>query len=378
MPVPVLVSMAQAPVLGAETQQYRTERIPRGPGSGGVRLRRGVGPWREPGRARQDDRVEQPVAQRLRRRSVRAEREVPGRHRAPRPRPRRALPGTRRGKHPRTARRGRLTKPGPPRGCTAGPGQPGGTAPRGLPRCRDPLGEGVTERRRRHLTPPHVRTHQGDEQPIEQRPITAGPEDRLRPAFQNDDHVPADVSRSRVYGSGSTCVSAGHGRLDLGGTVPQLHPPGRFPSASAEILARTDRAAMIIAFRSRSVARNRPRLLSLEGEADQSHEELNIRGNAEVQRHPRRAGYELHGRCRPEVVLETSYGSGREVKVDVVVGVEVGDLAMGGPQGPADTAARLRLGEVGPGRQLRAGTRGQCHAVIMTSSLPGHQDVRDT
>ncbi|MFJ4369034.1 hypothetical protein ACIP4S_33595 [Streptomyces chartreusis] len=44
-------------------------------------------------------------------------------------------------------------------------------------------------------------------------------------------------------------------------------------SASAEILTRTCRAEMIIALRSRNVVWNRPRLMRLEGEADQRHEQ---------------------------------------------------------------------------------------------------------
>lgn len=134
---------------------------------------------------------------------------------------------------------------------------------------------------------------------------------------------------------------------------------------------------MIIAFGSRHVVWNRPRLVRLEGETDQSHEQMDVRGDIEPHRHPLRTGHQLNGsRCR-EVVFEPPDGPGREVQVNVVVGVEVGDLAVSRTKGSANAAARLRLGEIGPGRQLREGTRCQRHAPIMTSSPPSHQKVRN-
>jgi hypothetical protein len=77
-----------------------------------------------------------------------------------------------------------------------------------------------------------------------------------------------------------------------------------------------------------------------------------------------------------EVVLEPPDGPVREVQVDVVVRMEVDDLALGRAQRPARSAARPDLREIRPVRQPRHGSQGQRHAPIMTSSPPGHQDLR--
>lgn len=76
-----------------------------------------------------------------------------------------------------------------------------------------------------------------------------------------------------------------------------------------------------------------------------------------------------------EVILVAADGTGREMQVGIVVGVEVHDLVPGRAQCPPRAAAGPGLREVRPGRQLRHGTQGQRHAPIMTSSPPGHQDL---
>lgn len=86
--------------------------------------------------------------------------------------------------------------------------------------------------------------------------------------------------------------------------------------------------------------------MRLEGETGQGHEQMDVCGDVEAQRHPLRAGHQLNGSRRREVFFEPPDGPGCEVQVNVVVGVEVGDLAMGRPEGPANTAARLRLSQV--------------------------------
>jgi hypothetical protein len=75
------------------------------------------------------------------------------------------------------------------------------------------------------------------------------------------------------------------------------------------------------------------------------------------------------------MILEALNGTGREVQVDIVIRMEMHDLALCRTQRPSRAAARPGLREVRPVRQLRHGTRGQRHAPIMTSSPSGHQDL---
>ncbi|MGW6796282.1 hypothetical protein [Streptomyces chartreusis] len=78
-----------------------------------------------------------------------------------------------------------------------------------------------------------------------------------------------------------------------------------------------------------------------------------------------------------EVFFEALDGPCREVQVNVIVGAEMDDLTVCRTKGSTNATGRLRLGQVGPGRQLREGTRCQRHTPIMTSSPPSHQQVRD-
>jgi hypothetical protein len=69
--------------------------------------------------------------------------------------------------------------------------------------------------------------------------------------------------------------------------------------------------------------------MCLESEADQRHEQLDVRDGVEAQCDPLRAGHQPDGGRGCEVFLEPLDGPGREVQVDVIVGVEVGDLSVG-------------------------------------------------
>jgi len=116
------------------------------------------------------------------------------------------------------------------------------------------------------------------------------------------------------------------------GAAPGCGTLSRFSeyfSGSAGILALKRRMSVIVASGARSVARHRPGLVSPEGEADQGHEDVDVRVALEAGRHPVRAGHEPDGGGSRQVFLDTPNAPRREVQVDVVVGVEVGDLAVG-------------------------------------------------
>lgn len=104
---------------------------------------------------------------------------------------------------------------------------------------------------------------------------------------------------------------------------------------------------------------------------------VDVCGNVQVQRHPLRARHEPDGGGAREVLFEPPDGPRREVQVNIQVGMEVGDIAVGRGECMTSPAARHHLGEVGPSRQLCERTRGQRHAPIMTSSPHRHQKVRD-
>jgi hypothetical protein len=147
-------------------------------------------------------------------------------------------------------------------------------------------------------------------------------------------------------------------------------------SAFTEILARTCRTAVIIAVRLRDIVGNRPWLVHLEGETDQGHEQVDICRTVEVQRHPWRARHQADGSGCGEMVLESPDGGGREVQVNVPIGMEVSDLSVRRAEGSTNATTRLRRNEVGPGCQLHKCTRDQRHAPIMTSSPLSHQNER--
>lgn len=144
---------------------------------------------------------------------------------------------------------------------------------------------------------------------------------------------------------------------------------------SADAVARKHQAAEVVAARRRRVARNRPCLVGLEGEAHQGEEQGDVGVHFEAYRHPSRFGHHPDRGGAPEVILETVNGTRCEVQVDIVIRMEVHDLALRRTQRPPCAAARPGLREVRPARQLRHGTRGQRHAPIMTSSPSVHQDL---
>lgn len=86
---------------------------------------------------------------------------------------------------------------------------------------------------------------------------------------------------------------------------------------------------LIIAPCAWAVARNRPCLVGLQGKADQDHEQVDVCGDFQVQRHPLRARHEPDGGGVRGVVFEPPDGPRREVQANVQVGMKVGDLAVG-------------------------------------------------
>lgn len=145
---------------------------------------------------------------------------------------------------------------------------------------------------------------------------------------------------------------------------------------SADAVARKHHAAVFVAVRRRRAVRNRPCLVGLQSEAHQGQEEADVGVDFEAYGHPSRAGHHPDRGRAPEVILEAVNGTGREVQVDIVIRMEMHDLALSGAQRPPRAAARPGLREVRPARQLRHGTQGQRHAPIMTSSPSGHQGLR--
>jgi hypothetical protein len=99
--------------------------------------------------------------------------------------------------------------------------------------------------------------------------------------------------------------------------------------ASTEILAREGNVLGLIALRAWGIARNRPRLVSLQSETDQGHEQVDVLIALEVKGDPMRAGHHAYGGRPGEMVLEPPDGTGREVQVNVAAGVKVDDLAVG-------------------------------------------------